>query len=402
MKITDVRCLLLSGIIPEEKRWISDLGLMAKQDAAIAVVETDEGVTGYGECKGTAVVMKTVVEQVLKPLLVGQDPTRVEYLWEKMYSAGRLELSLKHGRPYHRAGNRGETIHAISGVDIALWDAFGKSLGLPVYKLLGGGVRERVMAYASGGWAPPEKTAEEVGGYREKGFRAVKIRVGGLDEPSFPRRSWERLRIARDTLGSDAPLMMDAHGGLTIDRAIRLARGAEEVGITWFEEPVLAADDPAGLAEVRRTIPMPVSTGESETTRFAFKELIELRAADVLQPDVSVCGGITEMRRIAALALAHGFVLAPHNWGSALLFVASLQVTAATPNAVWFEYPQGFGYLLQDLLAEPLPMPDAEGWVPIPSGPGLGIALQPEADLLKKFPYQPGPSYQTVAVGARL
>src|SRR4051794_39657591 len=237
MKITNVRCVLLSAPIPPEKRWTSDMGTQGKQDLAIAVVETDAGITGYGECKGTAPVMKTLVEQVLGPSLVGQDATRPEYLWERMYSGGRLNLSLQHGRPYHRAGNRGETIHALSGIDIAIWDAYARSLDVPVYKLLGGGVRERVRAYASGGWAPPERTAEEVGGYRAKGFRAVKIRVGGLDEPDFPKRSLERLRIARDTLGPDCNLMMDAHGALSVDRAIKLARAAEELDITWFEEP---------------------------------------------------------------------------------------------------------------------------------------------------------------------
>jgi D-galactarolactone cycloisomerase len=265
---------------------------------------------------------------------------------------------------------------------------------VPVYKLLGGGVRERIRAYGSGGWAPPEQTAQEVLGYREKGFTGVKIRVGGLDEPHFPARSLERLRIAREALGPDVALMMDAHGGLSTDRAIELGRAAGDLKITWFEEPVLAADDLEGHVEVRRAVPMPISTGESETTRFAFRDIVDHRAADVLQPDVSVCGGLTEARRIASYAHHHGLVLAPHNWGSALLWAASLQLIGATPNCTWFEFPQGFGLLLTDLLTTPVAV-DPDGHVTIPSGPGLGVELQPEADLLAKYPFRQGYGYVT-------
>jgi D-galactarolactone cycloisomerase len=391
MKITDVRVLLLSAPIPPERRWTSDLGTTIKQDAAIVAVDTDEGLTGYGEAKGTPGVMKTIVEEVFRPTLLGQDPTRVELLWERLYSGSRAALALRHGRPYHRAGNRGETIHALSGVDTALWDLFGKRLGLPVYRLLGGGVRDRLPAYASGGWAPPEHTAEELLGYREQGFRAIKIRVGGLDEPRFPQQSLERLRIGREALGPDVALMMDAHGALTVDRAIRFGRAAAELDITWFEEPVLATDDLPGLAEVRRAIPIPVATGESETTRFAFREIIDARAADILQPDVAVCGGLTEARRIAALAHAHGIALAPHVWGTALLWAASLQLVAATPNCVLFEFCQAPFPLLYDLLTTPVRV-DPDGLVSVPGGPGLGVELQPEAELRRKYPYVPGPA----------
>jgi hypothetical protein len=199
--------------------------------------------------------MKVLVEDVLVPQLLGEDPTRVEFLWEKIYSASRLPLA--HGRPYHRAGSRGETIHAISGIDVALWDIYGKSLGVPIYRLLGGGERERMPAYASGGWAPPERTADEVLGYRAKGFKGAKIRVGGVDEPHFPQRSLEHLRLAREALGPDFKQMMDAHGALTVERAIWPGEGACEYEVTWFEEPVLADDDLPGGAEVRRRVPMP-------------------------------------------------------------------------------------------------------------------------------------------------
>jgi D-galactarolactone cycloisomerase len=395
MRISNVRVLLLSAPIPPERRWTSDFGTNTRQDVAIVVVETDAGLVGYGEAKGTPVVMKVLVEDVLGPQIIGEDPTRVEFVWEKLYSASRLPLALQHGRPYHRAGSRGETIHAISGIDVALWDIYGKSLGLPIYRLLGGGVRERVPAYASGGWAAPDRTVDEVLGYRAKGFGGVKIRVGGLDEPHFPKRSIERLRLAREALGPDVKLMMDAHGALSVDRAVRLAAAVAELDITWFEEPVLADDDLPGLAEVRRRVSMPVSTGESETTRFAFRDIIDHRAADILQPDVAVVGGLTEARRVTALAHAHGLAVAPHVWGSALLWAASLQLTAATPNCVIFEFCQAYYPLLYDLLTTPVAV-DPDGLVNVPSGPGLGVELQPEVDLLRKYPFVGGGRYASV------
>jgi L-alanine-DL-glutamate epimerase-like enolase superfamily enzyme len=186
--------------------------------------------------------------------------------------------------------------------------------------------------------------------------------------------------------------MMDAHAAPTVDRAVRLGESARELELAWFEEPVLADDDLPGLAEVRRRVPMPVATGESETTRFAFRDIVEQRAADVLQPDVAVVGGLTEARRVAALAHAHGVPIAPHVWGSALLWAASLQLAAATPNCVIFEFCQAHYPLLYDLLTTPVAA-DPDGYVSVPTGPGLGVELQPETDLVRKYPFEGGARY---------
>lgn len=385
MRITDVRTMLLSAPIPPERRWRSDFGSSVKTDAAIVVVETDEGITGYGEAKGHPRAIEAIVRHRLRAQLVGQDPTRVEYLWERMYSGSRLGLSLKHGRPYHGHNVRGEVLCAISGTDVALWDIYGKALGVPVYKLLGGGVRERIRAYGSGGWAPPGKAGEELGGYAAKGFTAVKMRVGGLDDEDFPNRSVQRVREVRQAIGPNVDLMIDAHGALTTIQAVELARRVEDQRISWFEEPVLAADDPEGLAEVRRRVTMPIATGENEQTRFKFQDLVDARAADIYQPDIAIAGGLTETRRIATVAHASGFVVAPHVWGSALLWAASAQFAAATPNCVIFEFGQAYNPLLYDLLTTTVAV-DPDGQVTIPTGPGLGIELQP--DLEKKYPYQ--------------
>lgn len=384
MKITDVRTMLLSAPIPPERQWRSDYGVNLKLDAAIVVIETDEGITGYGEAKGSPPVMKAIVESNLKPILVGQDPTRVEYLWERIYNGSRTGLALKYGHPYHGHGMRGETICALSGVDVALWDIYGKSLGVPIYKLLGGGVRERIRAYGSGGWAPPGKAAAEMVGYVEKGFKAVKMRVGGLDDDDFPARSAARLREVRDAIGPKIDLMMDAHGALTVVQATQLAKLAEEFRISWFEEPVPVADDLEGMVEVRQKTTIPIATGENEQTRFAFQTILDARAADYVQPDIAIAGGLTETRRIANLAYARGIAVAPHVWGSALLWAASLQFAAATPNCVIFEFCQAYNPLLYDLITTPVAV-DQDGTVGIPTGPGLGVELQP--DLERKYPY---------------
>jgi len=387
VKITDVRTVLLTAPIPAERRWRSDFGSNTKFHAAIVVVETDEGIIGYGEAKGEALAIKTIVESRLKPALIGEDPTRVEYLWEKLYSGSRLGLALKYGRPYHGHNVKGEVLCAISGVDVALWDIFGKSLGVPIYKLLGGGIRPRIRAYGSGGWAGPGRAGAEMAGYAEKGFGAVKMRVGGLDDDDFPNRSIARLREVRETLGPKIDIMIDAHGALTVNQATQLARAAEEFRISWFEEPVIAADDRPGLAEVRQRTTIPIATGENQQTRFEFAEILDARAADVLQPDIAIAGGITESRRIADLAYARGIVVAPHNWGSALLWAASAQFAAATANCVILEFCQAYNPLLYDLVTMPISVAK-DGYVDVPTGPGLGIELQP--DLEKKYPFEGG------------
>jgi L-alanine-DL-glutamate epimerase-like enolase superfamily enzyme len=384
MKITNVRTILLSAPIPPERRWRSDFGSSVKSDAAIIVVETDGGLRGYGEAKGHPRAIESIVRHRLRPQLLGQDPTQVELLWERMYSGSRLGLALKYGRPYQGHNVRGEVLCAISGVDVALWDIAGKALGVPTYKLLGGGVRERIRAYGSGGWAPPGRAGDELGSYAAKGFTAVKMRVGGLDDEDLPNRSVARVREVRAAIGPTVDLAIDAHGALTAPQAIQLARLVEDQRIAWFEEPVIASDDPAGLAEVRRATTIPISTGENEQTRFAFAELIAARAADIYQPDIAIAGGLTETRRIATLAHTAGFAAIPHVWGSAILWAASLQYAAATPCCTIFEFGQAYSPLLYDLLTTEVKV-DPDGFVTIPTGPGLGVELQPDVE--KKYPY---------------
>ena len=385
MKIRDVRVMLLTAAIPPDKQYTSDLGTVVSQSAAIVVVETDEGITGYGEAKGTPIVMKNLVEHHFKPLLIGEDPTRPTYLWEKMYNGSRLGLALYYGRSMAVPEAPGNFMCALSGVDVALWDVAGKAAGVPIHKLLGGPVRTRVRAYASGGHGWLGEIGQQLQGYVEKGFTACKMRVGGKDHPRMVAGSAARIKEARQALGPDVQLMLDAHGSTGVMEAIKLAKAVEEYDIAWYEEPVIYHNFP-GMAEVRRATSIPIATGEDLYGRFAFRDLGLARAADIWQPDTAMAGGLTEMLRIAALASAMEVQLAPHVWGSAFLWAASLQLAAAIPNYYLFEFGQAYSPLLYELIDYQVKV-EPDGFVEIPQGPGLGVEIIPDAE--QRFPFDP-------------
>ncbi len=386
MKITRVRAILLSYPIPRERQWRNDYGVVVKHDNVIVVVETDEGVSGIGAAHGGPEAIKAIVEHELQPALVGEDPTNTERLWEKMYNGSRLEPSLARGYSMPSHGRRGETLCAIAGVDIALWDIWGKVLGQPIYKLLGAS-RTRVRAYASGGWAPGDEAEKEMAGYAAKGFTAVKMRAEGRDGFSIPK-CIRRVAAARRGIGPEVELMVDAHGSLDVSTAIRLARRMEEYDVAWFEEPI-SPDNHVGLAEVRRATSVPIATGEREATRFDFLSLLEKRAVDVVQPDLAIAGGFTEVRRIAAIAGAFGVKFAPHVWASGVLFAASIHMAMSAPNCHIFEVSQAPSPLVYEVFEEPFETKD--GYVYAPDRPGLGFTLR--KDVEQRFPFVPGPTY---------
>ena len=254
------------------------------------------------------------------------------------------------------------------------WDILGRSLGVPVWQLLGGKCRDSLPAYASGGWAPADKIGEQLEGYIARGgFRAVKMRVGAGDRDLAT--SVRRVHAARAHLGEDVDIMVDAHGTFSVKEALRFVRLVEDCGLAWFEEPV-NVDDRAGTAAVRAASDIPIAAGESEFTRFDFRELLEHKAVDYFQPDLAIAGGITEAMRIAALAESHGIKLAPHLWGGALNFAAGLQVMAASPAAVIAEYSLGANPLLHGLAEENFEVVD--GMIAIPDRPGLGVTIDEE------------------------
>jgi L-alanine-DL-glutamate epimerase-like enolase superfamily enzyme len=290
---------------------------------------------------------------------------------------------LREGRVLPVLGRRGITVSAIGGVDCALWDILGKSLGVPVWRLLGGRRSEKMPAYASGGWAGADTIGEQLLGYvAAGGFGAVKMRVGIID--GDPRHSATRVHAAREALGPEVGLMCDAHGTMSVAEAKRFCRLVEDCNLAWFEEPV-TADDKAGQAQVRTASDIPIASGESEFTRHDFRDLAVLGAVDIMQPDLAICGGITEAMRISAIASAFNLRLAPHLWAGAPAFAAGLHVAAASPAGFIVEYSLGANPLLHDLVLESFPVED--GMIAVPDRPGLGITVR--EDFLKKHTVSP-------------
>ncbi len=384
MKVREVKAVWLRCPIPPERQHVSDFGRVESFDMALVEVTTEDGLSGFGEAKaavGSAAVCAALVSCVnreLRPLLVGQDARRISALWESMYSGGRARYALERGRSFPVLGRRGLTVCAMSGVDMALWDLLGKALGVPILQLLGGPCRDRMPAYASGGWAAAEGIGDELGRYVEEGFGAVKMRVGAMD--GDVATSVQRVRAAREALGLEVDLMADAHGTFSVPEAKRFLREIEDCALGWLEEPV-TPDDHRGMAEVRASTATPIAAGESEFTRFDFRDLIEARAVDVLQPDLAICGGVTEGLRIAHLASAHQLALAPHLWGSAVLVAAGLQLAFASPSATVLEFSLGANPLLRELTEESIEV--KEGTIEAPKRPGLGVT--PKQDFVDQY-----------------
>jgi len=384
MIIRDVNAVWLHCPIPYEKQHVSDFGRLASFDCTLVTITTDDGVQGFGEAKaavgssGVCAAIVSCIRNELKPILIGQDARQISRLWECMYNGTRDHYALARGRAFPILGRRGLTISAMSGVDMALWDLLGKSLNTPVVQLLGGTLRDQMPAYASGGWADVDKIGDQVKSYVARGFNAVKMRVGVMD--GDVNTSVARVRAARAALGPKIDIMADAHGTYSVPEAKRFCRALEDVDLRWFEEPI-NADNRHGTAEVRAATSIPIAAGESEFTRFDFRDLIEARAVDILQPDLAICGGITEGRRIAALADSQQLELAPHCWGSAFSFMAGVSLAFASPAATVIEFSVGANPMLFDLVQEKIEAVD--GLIAAPTRPGLGVT--PRMEFIDEF-----------------
>lgn len=332
-------------------------------------IDTDEGLSGYGECYGPPEGIKALIDSLYAPqFLLGADPFDNEVLWERIYN--RM-------RDY---GQKGLPIAALSGVDIALWDLKGRATGLPVAKLLGGVFRERVEAYATGMYFTeasdlPAALAAEAAGYVAEGFRAVKMKVGlGFDADRA------NILAVRDAIGPRVALMADANHALDVKRAIRLGRVLEAAGADWFEEPV-PPEDVEGYREVRAALDIAIAGGEAEFTRYGFRELLSRRAVDIVQPDTCSAGGLTECKRIMSIAGAHGIQYTPHVWGSAVGLAANLHLAATVPDNPPSLNPAPLRFeldrtenLFRDQLAT-TPIAQRDGYLAVPTGPGLGIEV---------------------------
>lgn len=335
---------------------------------------TDEGVTGIGECSPmNAGVIAHFVNTALKPLLLGENPLEIDKLWNKMTF-----------RTY-KLGVQGTQPEAIAGVDIALWDILGKVAELPICILLGGCYREKVMMYASiggGGDMTPSQMVKRVESYLDKGFKAIKIRMdwGVSRQDANPAKDLEMFRQVKAITGNNIPLSFDANNGYSVSTAIQQGRKFEEMGIYHFEEPV-AQYDYAGIAEVAKSLDVPVSAGEHEYNRWQFRDLIEQAKVDIIQPDVVKCGGISEMYKIGILGSVYNKHFVPHQTQPTIGTAANLHVCAAISNAIRPQEYTGQEPRLDELFKEPLVFED--GYIHVPKKPGLGLELDEEK--LKDF-----------------
>src|SRR2546423_4644767 len=322
MKIADVRTIALACRC--DPPYAGAAGVQAQRAALLVEIETDNGIVGIGEAGIGGGVTATVIERSLKPLLVGQDPLLIEHLWQKMFTRTR------------QFGRRGVFMHAIRGIDIALWTSAGKPANLRVYRLLGAS-RARVEAYASGGFYQEGKSAADLAGeaegYRARGFKGMKMKVGRnpstgthlrqlIGQAEFcevdPAEDIARVAAVRKALGPDAKLMVDVNCAWSPAFAIEMGRAMEPYNLYWIEEPV-ATDDIDGSAEVARALHTPIDGYETEVGLYGFRELISRGAVDIVQLDLAWSGGFSEGRRIAAYADAHHRMVAPHAFAGAVL-----------------------------------------------------------------------------------
>jgi D-galactarolactone cycloisomerase len=379
MKITQVRAHVLRSKL--EQPFSFSQGWVSSRGATLVEVQTDDGITGWGEalCQGLQPpeIAAAAIDHALKHLVVGEDPLQPEVLWHRMYH---------YTRDY---GQKGAVVGAISGIDIALWDICGKARNTPVAKLLGGAFRTRVEAYATGfyrikGKGEAARLAQEAEGHVARGFRAMKIKLGfGIDD------DLEVMREIKQVAGKQE-VMIDVNHAYGVADAIRLGRELEDMGwrLRWYEEPVVQ-EDLDGYAEVRRALATPIAGGENEYTLFGFRSLLASRGLDIAQPDICIAGGFTGCRHIVALAHAHGVQVNPHVWASAVGQAASLQLIASIPVANHSLFPKDI--LLEfDTSSHPfrneltdMPLRQKDGWVEIPQKPGLGINVNRK--ILEKY-----------------
>lgn len=380
MLITDVTTIKLRYEMPIP--MADAIHYMPNRNTLLVQVHTDEGLIGLGEAAaygGYLESTEAIVLNELRQTIIGQDPFKVEKLWQMMATRA------------HQRGRRGMLMMAISGIDIALWDIIGQAVKTPLYRLLGG-YRDTLDAYASAGFYAKDKSiddlADEVSDYVGRGFRYVKIKVGRNPEvltnplhnmqaeeyaTASLEQDVERVHAVRKAIGPKVKLAVDANNAWTPSVALRFMREVERFDIHWLEEPV-ATDDIDGSALVAHQLDTPVSGYETETGLPGFRELIVRHAVDIVQPDVIWTGGITECRKVAALAQAYNLPCIPHVFSSAVATIANMHLIASIPNGGLLECDQNVNPLRTELFEEPITI-DENGKVRMPERPGLGVTL---------------------------
>lgn len=368
MKITNVKAIVLK--LPEISTAAD-----GTQDDLIIIVETDEGITGYGEVDTAPYVGKAIVDAYmshgtcygLREVIVGSDPFDYEQIWNNMWA-----------KTYYY-GRSGPVIHVMSGIDMAIWDIMGKATGKPVHKLLGGSYTDKVRPYAS---ALMPDTREEVKSmvkkYSSLGFTAIKFGWGPLGYDVHSDLKF--IETARKTANDDMEIMIDIGKRYKLKQAMYVAKALEQMNICWLEEP-LPAEDYAGYKRLTESTTLRIATGEEESGRLAFSRLINEAGVDVIQPDISRCGGLTEAKKIASMAADKNITLVPHAFKTGILVAASIHLIAALPEVPFLEFSVTESAIRKELLVKPFVQKD--GFVEVPEAPGLGIELNPE--VIRKY-----------------
>jgi len=365
-----------------ETRLFSSQHSNAKRNWLIVVLHTDEGIDGIGEASmlGFDPIVASLLEEWGEAYLVGKDPMANELHWMRLYQDN-----------IGRGGRLFST--ALSGIDLALWDLRGKALGVPVYKLLGGPIRDKIRVYANGWYTTPgapELNAEEAKRVVAMGYTAMKFDPYGHDSyytitAEEAQLSEDRVAAVREAVGPDVDILVEVHAKFNVHTAIELGQRLEKYRPFWFEEPV-SQENVSEMAQVRDHVRIPIATGERLYLKYPFYELVKAQAVDVLQPDICNAGGITELKKIAAIAESQHVSMAPHNTNAAVGTVASMHLDVAMPNFLIQEYHAEFYEPHYFEVFDGLPR-QKDGYVELSEDAGFGLTLN--EDVFNDHPYIP-------------
>ncbi|MGJ8530482.1 mandelate racemase/muconate lactonizing enzyme family protein [Maritalea sp.] len=375
MKIAKVIPYIVSQSLGEQSFCYAQAWYNTRTIMLLEIV-TEDGLSGFGEAFGNAHINKSVIDHAYKDRLIGQNVFDNGLIWDDLYNSMR------------NCGQKGSAIQALSAVDNALWDLKGKYTKLPVYRLIGGARRKRLVPYATGLYHSASVTNErdlvgEAVGYAQSGFRAMKMKIGfGVENDK------RMVRAIRSAIGDSIDLMVDANHAYNACTAISLARDIEQYNIKWFEEPV-PSEDIKGYQEVKAATTIPIAGGETEFTSYGFQPLIAARAVDIVQPDCCVAGGLTEFQKIVQMAKLENIQCCPHVWGGAVALSVGLNAAFAMPDFpeslnpadVFLEYDRSPNVFRDELSRTKLTMRD--GYIDLPEFEGLGVDI--DRDVIAKY-----------------
>ena len=388
MKISSIKSHVLRYELDKELGYSQQY--YKHRTAHLVEIETDEGITGWGECFGPgniALANKYIVEKVIQPLIIGEDPTNKEYIWHKVYNLLR------------DSGQKGMPIQALSGIDIALWDILAKKAKLPLYQLLGGKANSKIPVYGYGMMLQKKSVEElcelfkkEANQIKENKFKAMKMKVG-----LGPKEDLKLVSAVREAIGDDFKLMVDANHAYNKNDALYVGRGLDEMEIYWFEEPV-APEDYDGYKELKEKLKTNIAGGEAEFTKYGWNQLIKNNCIDIAQPEVCGLGGITEYLKVSALAQSNFIPIVNHVWGSALSVAVNLHLLTSLPDMPGGLFPAKSmlefdttekNIFITDLAEEKFSIldqvKDKDGFAsPLEN---IGIGINPKKDFIKEYEY---------------